>query len=196
MFARQPIGTVTTDQLAAGAGLSRSSFYFYFSSKQAVLAALMQNLAEDLAEGHQRWLTGTGRDDDAQREACRHVARVWREHGPLLEQTWPGAARAGRDAEGAAPDTTEAHADYAAVVAELDASRARFINRLAARITRERSAGLAPGGIPARQLALMVESLRTARFAELRGRSDARGDAAAVADVVRATNLLLYGLLD
>ncbi len=180
-----PLSEVTTDQLAAGAGLSRSSFYFYFSSKQAVLAALVQALAQDLASHHNRWLSGTGRDDDAQREANRHMARVWREHGALLEQARAQAA-ASRGADGGS-------SDYDEVVAALDESRHRFVTRFAARVARDRAAGAAPAGIAPRNLAAMVDALRTARFADLVGKHDARADAAAVADVVEATNRLVYG---
>ena len=49
----KPLSQVTTDELAGAAGLSRSSFYFYFDSKQAVLAALLEGLSDELRGGEQ-----------------------------------------------------------------------------------------------------------------------------------------------
>jgi AcrR family transcriptional regulator len=177
LFGRKPISSITTDELAAGAGLSRSSFYFYFPSKHAVLAALISDLGGELTAGHNRWLDGTGRDDDAQREASVHTAVLWRTHGALIEQARKSAT------------------DYRPVIDFLDAATRRFTSRLSARIVRDREAGLAPDGIAPLTLARMIDAVRCARFAELIGRSDARGDARAVADVLTLTNRMIYGMV-
>ena len=175
LFGRRPLSAITIDELAAGAGLSRSSFYFYFRSKQAVLAALIAELGDELSAGHTRWLDGTGRDDDAQREAAAHLAAVWRTHGALIEQARGSGS------------------DYQPVVEFLDTAADRFANRLAARIVRDRDAGLVPEGVAPLTVARMVDAMRCARFAELIGRTDARGDARAVADVVTLTNRMIDG---
>jgi TetR/AcrR family transcriptional regulator, ethionamide resistance regulator len=81
-----PVGQITIDMLAAGAGISRSTFYFYFDSKTAVLEALLDEIAEEMAAAARRWLDGSGDDPEALREALAVSARLWREHGPLLRQ--------------------------------------------------------------------------------------------------------------
>lgn len=177
LFGTTALSSITTDDLAAGAGLSRSSFYFYFPSKHAVLAALIAELGDELTAGHNRWLDGSGRDDDAQHEAAAHMAVLWRTHGALIAQARASAS------------------DYQPVVEFLDAAAARFASRLAARIVRDREAGLAPDGVAPLTIARMVDAMRCARFAELIGRADARGDSRAVADVITLTNRMIYGVL-
>jgi AcrR family transcriptional regulator len=175
LFSRQPISAVSVDDLATGAGLSRSSFYFYFPSKNAVLAALMASVGDELTAGHSRWLDGTGRDDEAHRAATASVAVQWRIHGRLIQQARLSAT------------------DYQPVLTLLDEASDRFVTKLAGRIERDRAAGIAPLNGNSHTLARMVDALRSERFADLIGRRDARADARAVADVVLATNRLLYG---
>jgi AcrR family transcriptional regulator len=175
LFAIKPIAQITIDELAAGAGISRSSFYFYFPSKHAVLAALVESLAGELSVGHNRWLDGTGRDDEGMREAAGHLAELWRSHGALIEQA------------------QSAGGEYQPVLDFLTAGADRFAARLAAKITRDRQAGAAPAGINADTLARMVDAMRCARFKSLIGRKDSRADARAIDDVVAVTNLMLYG---
>ena len=40
LLAEKPVTAITIEELAAGAGISRSSFYFYFDSRDAVVRAL------------------------------------------------------------------------------------------------------------------------------------------------------------
>jgi AcrR family transcriptional regulator len=175
LFGKKPIGQITIDELAAAAGLSRSSFYFYFGSKHAVLAALVESIADDLAAGHNAWLDGTGCDEDAIREATSRLAALWRTHGALIEQ----ARAAGNE--------------YRPVVEFLDGAADRFAARLAAKIIRDRQAGVAPPGIAPDVLARMVDAVRSARLRTLIGRRDSRADARVVEDVVELTKRLLYG---
>src|SRR5687767_12747973 len=79
-----PPGQITVDRLAAGAGISRSSFYFYFDSKSAVLEALLDEIAQEMEEAARGWLDGAGDDPAALRKALGVSARLWREHGSLL----------------------------------------------------------------------------------------------------------------
>jgi AcrR family transcriptional regulator len=177
LFSAKPISQITIDELSAGAGISRSSFYFYFPSKHAVLAALVESLAADLTVGHNAWLDGTGRNDAAMREAAKYLAVMWRNHGALIEQ-----ARA-------------AGGEYQPVLDFLEFGADRFAARLGAKITRDREAGAAPNGVPAETLARMVDAARSARFRALIGRKDSRSDARAVDDVVAVTNSMLYGIV-
>lgn len=44
----RPLGDIAIDEIAAGASLSRSAFYFYFSSKQAVLLELLDRMVREV----------------------------------------------------------------------------------------------------------------------------------------------------
>jgi AcrR family transcriptional regulator len=68
------------------AGISRGSFYFYFESKQDVLAALVRRAVE---EGHAAARPWLGHDEEDERYATvRHGisegARLWRDQAPVL----------------------------------------------------------------------------------------------------------------
>lgn len=46
LLAEKQFHEISIDDLASGAGISRSSFYFYFESKEAVLLALMDTIVQ------------------------------------------------------------------------------------------------------------------------------------------------------
>lgn len=48
LLPEKPLSSITISDLAQGAGISRSSFYFYFESKDAVVLALAQRVGEDI----------------------------------------------------------------------------------------------------------------------------------------------------
>jgi AcrR family transcriptional regulator len=147
LLARKPLADITIDELAAGAEISRSSFYFYFDSKLSVLVALLHGMAGELGRDAGPWLDGAGPDAAALREALIPLARLWREHGRMLA----GALAA---APGCPP-----------LARWREELRSAHVDRLAARITRDRAAGLAPGGPEPRVLAGLIDDLRTAALA-------------------------------
>lgn len=168
----KPLSQVTTDELAGAAGLSRSGFYFYFDSKQAVLTALLDGLSDELRAENDPWLEATGPDEAALRQATAHSVALWRSHSGLLRQAWRCDAG---DAQLAA---------WRAGLLE------RGTRRTAAKIERDRVAGLAPGGPPsATVLARGLHALRNDLLAEPRPPED---DAQLVDDLVAATMRLLY----
>jgi AcrR family transcriptional regulator len=125
----RPLRNITVDELAAGAGISRSSFYFYFESKDAVLRTLVEGITDEMYRESKRWLE---RSDDPPAEiAMRSIeasARLWREHGAVLRaanQTW-----------GAVPGMRAFWEDM----------MGRFVEQSARTIREERRAGDAPGG--------------------------------------------------
>ena len=124
------------DELAAGAGISRSSFYFYFESKHAVLRALVDGLADELDGGPR---AGCGaRGDPPELAVSRSIgaaAKQWREHGPVL--------RAAVQAWGTVPELR----------AFWDDTVRRYVEQSAAQIAEERGTGAAPGGPDADALA-------------------------------------------
>ena len=127
----QPIDRLTVDALASAAGISRSSFYFYFDSKQAVLVALLGGLWQEQATLADRgWLSASGPEEHLLRDAVATSVRMWREHGPLLRH-----AMLSED-----PDP--------AILAFRTRIMSGYVERASARIRRDQAAGLTPTGPP------------------------------------------------
>jgi TetR/AcrR family transcriptional regulator, ethionamide resistance regulator len=121
LLGEKPLAEIGVDELAAGAGISRPSFYFYFESKNAVLGALVQRLADRLYAEAASWLART--DEDPEVTISRSIeaaADQWREHGPVL--------RAAVEAWGTIP---ELQAFWEDIIQ-------RFVDQSAARIAEER----------------------------------------------------------
>jgi len=127
LLAQKPLRDIAIDELARSAGISRPAFYFYFESKDAVLRALVERLAETAYAASERWHSETGEPpEESVRQAIAQTARLWQEHGPVLRaavQMWETAPRA--------------HRFWEEIVS-------RFVEASAARIRRDRRAGLAP----------------------------------------------------
>jgi TetR/AcrR family transcriptional regulator, ethionamide resistance regulator len=121
LLGEKPLAEIGVDELAAGAGISRPSFYFYFESKNAVLGALVQRLADRLYAEAASWLART--DEDPEVTISRSIdaaADQWREHGPVL--------RAAVESWGTIP---ELQAFWEDIIQ-------RFVDQSAARIAEER----------------------------------------------------------
>ena len=128
---------LTVGALASEAGVSRASFYFYFESKQAVLAALLENVLEQVYEAARPWLERLDSPpDEALRAAVGGSLAVWRRHGAVL--------RAAVESSRSAPE-----------IGELWRTEiGRFIDAAAEQIERDRAAGVAPAdGLAASALA-------------------------------------------
>jgi TetR/AcrR family transcriptional regulator, ethionamide resistance regulator len=129
LLGEKSLREIAVDELAAGAGISRPSFYFYFESKNAVLRALVERLADEMYAEAESWLERE--DDSPEVTVSRSIgaaAQQWREHGPVLRaavQTW-----------GSVP---ELRAFWEDIVR-------RFVEQSAARISDERAGGAAPPG--------------------------------------------------
>jgi len=165
------LAAVTIDELAAGAGIGRSSFYFYFDSKQAVMTTLLEGLATELREENDQWFDGSGPDEDVLRQALTATVALWRTHGGLLRQAFTG--------------------DDEQLLAWRAALMERGTRRTAGRIERDRQAGLIPPGPPsATVLARMLSDLKH----DLLIRPEpGQSDEQLVDDLVWATMRLLYG---
>ena len=88
VFRDKSISQVTIDELAGAAGIARSGFYFYFESKQALLATLVdQRLAEadlEMAE----WLASDGVDRAALRRGLAAGLARWKVDGRWLREAF------------------------------------------------------------------------------------------------------------
>src|SRR5690242_19466650 len=83
LIATKPAAAIGIDELALGAGISRSAFYFYFASKDAVLTALLADLEESLLAENADWYDG-GAAEPALRRSLEHGVALWSARGPLL----------------------------------------------------------------------------------------------------------------
>jgi AcrR family transcriptional regulator len=84
LLAEKPMTSITIDELAAGAGISRSSFYFYFDSRDAVIRALADRTAMELGD---TVLGAMGSRLPAREAIGTMIGRLlarWRSDGPLM----------------------------------------------------------------------------------------------------------------
>jgi len=150
----RPIAEISVDDLAKGAGLSRPTFYFYFSSKDAVLFALFEQTIREMDvafEQHNQSPAATDRY-----EMCRAGISVFFDTFARHR----GVTRAAHEVRAAHPEVREL------LVRFMD----KWIASTTAIIEAGRAAGLAPTTLPARDLAtalyLMNERALFASFTD------------------------------
>lgn len=168
LLAEKAYDTVTIDDLARVAGLSRTGFYFYFRTKDAVLTALMSRFWDELGDSHV-WFDSAGPSPELLREQLRTSARLWREHAGILA---------------CAPTSGELREFTARV-------KARYDERAADKIRRDQEQGTATTAIPPHRLAEMISAIRDARYEQLAEATDADLEEA-VTDLTQAIQRLVY----
>ena len=137
LLADTPFYELSVAQIIAEAGISRATFYFYFSSKFAVLSGLLARVIEEMFEVIQPF---TQRDEavtpqKALEDSLSAVISMWVDHRPALRaihEHWN--------------TTDELRFLWSDAVQ-------RFTQAAAAELDRERTAGLARNGVDSRQLA-------------------------------------------
>jgi TetR/AcrR family transcriptional regulator, ethionamide resistance regulator len=99
---------MTVESIATAAGITRASLYFYFRSKNDVLAALVSRAVGELTSGVS---TSTQRDTrtpaEAIEESLRRTALLWTSHGAVLRAAVdlsPSVASIGEQWNGARAD--------------------------------------------------------------------------------------------
>ena len=138
LLAERPLAELTVADLLRAAGVARGSFYFYFESKEAVVAALLERIIDEVHDASLPWLDrGDTEPTEALGAAIGGSLALWRRHAPVMRATvesW---------------QTTPA------------------IRESAAQIEKDRAAGVAPDGPPARSLgwALVAMNERSFYFA-------------------------------
>ena len=75
------------EEIAAAAGLSRSAFYFYYSSKYELLRDATGRVADELFADASPWYDGDGESAEMIREVLASNAASWSEHADLLRMT-------------------------------------------------------------------------------------------------------------
>jgi len=79
-----PFVDITMDEIATRAGLSRSTMYFYFASKDDLLAGLLARTHDEIVGPTAMLLNADTTADRAVRRVLEELLRSWREHGPAL----------------------------------------------------------------------------------------------------------------
>jgi AcrR family transcriptional regulator len=150
LLSEQSLGTVSVDDLARGAGISRPTFYFYFASKDAVLLTLLDRVVAAADAAMERAATAflpTG-------AAARHVVArdAWRQAIAAYYDTF-------RDHRGLTLAWAEARSTNREVRELWAGVFDGWVQRSAAAIEAERARGAAPAGVPARDLAVALNSM-------------------------------------
>jgi AcrR family transcriptional regulator len=158
LLAGRPLSSIAIDEIAQAAGISRSSFYFYFASREALLSTLGERAQEEVFASADSWLNRS--DEPPSAAIARTLAEnlaLWRRHGPVL--------RALHDAR---------HTDEQTDAVRRAIAR-RFVDATAAQIERERDAGLAPPAPPeARRLAAILTGMNDRAFYDASRRPHSR----------------------
>lgn len=146
LLATRPFSSIKIDELTAQTGVNRSTFYFYFKSRDDLLRALIEDVADELYEADAIWIDEDGNDPpfDTLVKAATKDLQLWRRHGAVLR-----AAVAARHTD----------SDIGQYWGEIEEG---FIAAAAQRIERERTAGRSPAGPPsatdlARALGAMMQ---------------------------------------
>jgi len=132
-----PAHELSVAQIIEEAGVARATFYFYFSSKYAVLAGLLAQVMDRIFEVVRPWLDRAPDADarDALGDSLAGAGRVWREHRRALRavvENWRTAP--------------ELESMWLTMVD-------RFSTAVAMEIDRERKTKEAPAGLDSRRLA-------------------------------------------
>jgi TetR/AcrR family transcriptional regulator, ethionamide resistance regulator len=142
LLEERAFASISVDDLAKGAGLSRPTFYFYFKSKEAVLLSLLEPLIARVDSEF----------DGAVQRLPADPRRVWRNGIKAFFTAFsshPGVTRAGR----------EALATSAEIRAMWSGYMQKWIDQTAAMVTAERARGAAPQTIPAVDLATSLNQM-------------------------------------
>jgi AcrR family transcriptional regulator len=85
LLAERSVHEISVDDLAKGAGISRPTFYFYFSSKEAVLLTLLDRVAEEAREKRAQVLERVGEDPpELWRQGLATINDTFRAHAPVM----------------------------------------------------------------------------------------------------------------
>ncbi len=86
LLASGAFGAASITEIAQEAGLSRASFYFYFASKQALLASLLDSAVSQFNGQIASVVDGppVGSPADVVRSTVQAAAELWWEHGVVL----------------------------------------------------------------------------------------------------------------
>lgn len=150
-----PLHEISVDDLAKGAGISRPTFYFYFSSKDAVLLTLIERV---ISEADSALVAQSGQVPTDRNAFWRTGINFFFEGFG----THKGVSRAGYEARATIPEAAELWSRF----------MQKWIDNTARIIEEERARGEAPATLPAQDIAtalnLMNERVLIAAFSDER----------------------------
>jgi len=153
LLEERPLSEISVEDLARGAGISRPTFYFYFPSKDAVLLTLVDRMVAEGAASREEALAKLAEEPRA---------------------GWRMALQASFDAFGSRRGVSLAAAELRATNADARKVWSQVMEGWVSDVTEiieaERARGVAPAGLPARDLAIallqMNERAQYATFAD------------------------------
>jgi AcrR family transcriptional regulator len=157
LLAERALGELAVADILKEAEVSRATFYFYFESKHAILAALLERIVDDLHGATLPYFErGETPPEQALRDAHRGLLALWREHAVVM--------RASLENWQAVPELRDA---WGGIIA-------RFTAAAAAQIERDREASVAQPGPDAARLAgaLIAMNERCVYYAVANGDPD------------------------
>lgn len=84
LLAEKPLVAITIDEIAAGAGISRSSFYFYFDSREALIRTLADRTTVEIEQAALGPMQSGGPPRQVIEKSVTNLLARWRESGPLI----------------------------------------------------------------------------------------------------------------
>jgi AcrR family transcriptional regulator len=139
LLRERPLEDISIDDLTRSVGISRPAFYFYFSSKAAVVRTLLARMVEaSFAVAAQNFADVDDDPVEQWRHAIEASFRTFTEHRTVVQ----AAAQLKRT-------TPEIQELWTAI---LD----RWVHRTSKAIEAERRRGAAPEGLPAREIAIAL----------------------------------------
>jgi TetR/AcrR family transcriptional regulator, ethionamide resistance regulator len=118
LLRERPFRELTVDEVMRRTGLSRPSFYVYFSDRHQLVLRVVEHLGTELFTMSERWYAGEGDGRALAREAAEGIVAVFAEHGPVL-----------RALADAAADDPGVEAAYDGIVQGFVSATARHIER-------------------------------------------------------------------
>ncbi|QUR69412.1 TetR/AcrR family transcriptional regulator [Mycobacterium spongiae] len=143
LLADRPLADISVDDLAKGAGISRPTFYFYFSSKEAVLLTLLDRVVNEADAALQ---TLAENPEGADQET------MWRDGINVFFETF-GAHKAVTRACQAVRATSAEVSDLWSTFMQ------KWISYTATVIDAERERGAAPPTLPSHELATALNQM-------------------------------------
>jgi TetR/AcrR family transcriptional regulator, ethionamide resistance regulator len=176
LLAERSLADLAVEDVLREAGVSRASFYFYFESKHAIVAALLERIIDEVHAAALPWFE---RDETPPGEALRAAIsgslELWRRHRPVMTASvehWQSV-----------PELREV---WGGVIA-------RFIEASRARIDRDREQGAAPPGADANRLAAALVLMNERCFYYAVAAGDPSEDAALVDTLTGVWMASVYG---
>ena len=142
LLEERAFASISVDDLAKGAGLSRPTFYFYFPSKEAVLLSLLEPVIT----------RADSEFDGAVQRLPADPRRVWRNGIKVFFTAFGSRRTLARAATEALATSSELRSVWSAIHAEVDRPDGGLI-------TAERARGAAPETIPAEDLATSLNQM-------------------------------------